>query len=184
MESNKMELQEELEAVYKTLPTMKKSICHQLCQKGKCNFECCTITGCSIKERKNINNYIREKGLKLPFIKVKHGLGYVLPFGDIKAPKCQYLDDNGCMIYEVRPAICRLFGAVKQMPCDFQPLQARHSDYPLEAMIKIGMLPEELKDKLDTEQFEQILDKQKHFRLTGPFQMLILAIRGFLRRHL
>lgn len=187
MVSTKMELREELEAVYKTLPTMRKSKCHQLCQSGRCDFECCTITGCSAKERKNINNYIREKGLKLPFIKTKHGLGYILPFGDKNAPKCQYIGKNGCMVYEVRPAICRLFGAVKQMPCDFQPLQARFGDYPLEAMVKIGMIPEESYNRnLENggiELFERILDSQNHTRL-GGLTTVMLAIRGIFRSYI
>ncbi len=30
---------------------------------------------------------------------------------------CPYLGEGGCLIYEQRPFICRLFGTVPEMPC-------------------------------------------------------------------
>lgn len=30
---------------------------------------------------------------------------------------CPYLSKNGCDIYEERPIMCRLFGAVEDLPC-------------------------------------------------------------------
>ena len=157
-----MGLREELEAVYQSLPTMKKSRCHELCMSGECKFECCTITGCSPKERKNINQFLREKRLNLPFIKDRiHAGGYILPFNNPETPKCAYIGENGCRIYEVRPAICRLFGAVKQMPCSFQPEQAAHQEYPIEAMVKIGMIPESAYENGKLETFDKIMNGEK-----------------------
>lgn len=157
-----MNLHEELEAVYQSLPTMKKSRCHELCMSGKCKFECCTITGCSAKERKNINNFIRENNLQLPFVTAMlMNRGYTLPFNNPEAPKCAYIGENGCRIYEVRPAICRLFGAVKQMPCEFQPEQAAHKEYPVEAMVKIGMIPESAYENGGLETFDKIMNGEK-----------------------
>jgi Fe-S-cluster containining protein len=138
-----MGIREELAEAYEELPKMKKSKCYDLCLKGKCDFECCTITGCSAKERKNINNYIKENGLKLPMVWEKILRGYLLPHGNKENPKCEYIGPEGCLIYEVRPAICRLFGAVKQMPCEFQKRKASHADYPLKTMVKVGMMSEE-----------------------------------------
>ncbi len=43
--------------------------------------------------------------------------------------KCSYLTEKGCGIYEVRPAICRLFGAIKQMSCSYFPEEAK-TDMP------------------------------------------------------
>ncbi len=30
---------------------------------------------------------------------------------------CQYIADGGCGIYEQRPIVCRLFGAIKKLKC-------------------------------------------------------------------
>lgn len=32
---------------------------------------------------------------------------------------CGYLSEGKCSIYEVRPAICRLFGVTEKLPCEF-----------------------------------------------------------------
>lgn len=141
---------------------MKKSRCHQLCLSGECKFECCTITGCSAKERKNINQFLRANNhLRLPFVKDKMHSGYFLPFNNPEEPKCAYIGEKGCKIYEVRPAICRLFGAVKQMPCEFQPEQAVHQEYPVEAMVKIGMIPESAYENGGLETFDKIMNGEK-----------------------
>lgn len=138
-----MSLKSDLLAVYETLPKLKNpQKCAELCKTGKCKFECCTITGCSIREKHLINKHIAKNKLDLPYITFKHGMGYVLPAIDEKMPKCAYLTEKGCAIYEIRPAICRLFGAVKQMPCTHMPDEAKTDEYPLEAMVRIGMLTE------------------------------------------
>jgi len=33
--------------------------------------------------------------------------------------KCPYLQKNKCIIYPVRPIVCRLQGVIKQLPCKY-----------------------------------------------------------------
>ena len=33
--------------------------------------------------------------------------------------KCPYLQNNRCIIYPVRPIVCRLQGVIKQLPCKY-----------------------------------------------------------------
>jgi len=176
------DINNELQTVYETLPKMTGSRCNEFCESGKCLYECCTITGCSAKERKNINKYIRDNRLGLRFIKEQHGPGYVLPYGKISDPKCQYIGQNGCMIYEVRPAICRLFGAVKQMPCSYQKSLAKHAEYPLEAMMNIGMMTKEQYDegikRGGLKLFNQILNKDKEKTM---FKKIAKHVREFIK---
>ena len=39
------------------------------------------------------------------------------PFLNFDSLKCQYVGKNGCEIYEERPIMCRLFGAVEDLRC-------------------------------------------------------------------
>jgi Fe-S-cluster containining protein len=32
---------------------------------------------------------------------------------------CPYLEKGKCTVYEVRPTVCRLWGIVKKMPCEY-----------------------------------------------------------------
>ena len=131
---------------YARLPKMDATRCEKACQSGACKFECCTVSGCSPKEMRLINKYIKKNKLALPLTKNMIGTGYIMPSflpsstdtitnedilnfvkGKTKTPKCAYLGEKGCQIYEVRPAICRLFGAIKQMPCDKFPEEAESS---------------------------------------------------------
>ncbi len=138
---------------YERLPKMLGTSCEEACASKKCNFECCTVSGCSPKEVRLINKYIKKNNLALPLTQNMIGSGYIMPSvqengeliddkaivefvkGTIKAPKCAYLGEKGCRIYEVRPAICRLFGAIKQMPCDKFPEEAE-SDMPASELLK------------------------------------------------
>lgn len=140
---------------YSRFPKMAGNNCEKACASGKCKFECCTVSGCSEKERRLINKYIKRNKLELPLTNEVINKGYIMPSikekggfidntdiddfveGKIKNQICAYLGDKGCKIYEVRPAICRLFGAIKQMPCEHFPEEAK-SDLPArEALINI-----------------------------------------------
>ncbi len=137
---------------YERLPKMQGEDCAGACASGKCKFYCCTVSGCSPKETRLINKYIKKNKLGLPLTTQQIGSGCIMPSvrengeliddesivefvkGSIKPPKCAYLGEKGCRIYEVRPAICRLFGAIKQMPCDKFPEKAE-SDMPAKDLL-------------------------------------------------
>jgi len=134
---------------YERLPKMDATKCEQACRSGKCDFKCCTVSGCSDKEARFINKFIKKNKLDLPKTEMYIGDGYFIPsikdgklmsLEDIvrfstdkkewkNSPKCAYLGEKGCLIYEARPAICRLFGSIKQMPCELFPEEAK-SDLP------------------------------------------------------
>lgn len=126
------ELRKQVNEIYKEIPECKNN-CQKLCLSGKCKFECCTVTGCAPIEAVLINTYIKKERLSLPLIKDKVLWGYLLPnSGNIKQVemsdiledkfadfRCSYLSDKGCLIYEQRPIICRLFGLVETMICPY-----------------------------------------------------------------
>jgi len=147
------QLKQKMLKKYERLPKMDATRCEKACLSGACKFECCTVSGCSPKEMRLINKYIKKNRLSLPLTQNMIGTGYIMPSvrengeiiddkgivefvkGTIKAPKCAYLGEKGCRIYEVRPAICRLFGAIKQMPCDKFPEEAE-SNMPASELLK------------------------------------------------
>lgn len=68
--------------------------------------ECCGIIPASIPEVNAIRNYIAVNGIS----PVKRDDKTICPFRDNK--------DKKCLIYPVRPIICRLFGVAKgEMQC-------------------------------------------------------------------
>jgi len=90
-----------LKEIYAEIPRM-------LCLTN-CSY-CCGPVKIGRRERININRYCREHGL--PTSKV---------FGnpdewekDGKKGGCVYLRVGKCVIYPVRPVLCRIFGAVEQ----------------------------------------------------------------------
>lgn len=121
---------------------------------GKCNgqcTECCTVSFCSNRERHLINKFIKHNNLDIPYIgEMSMGWGYVLPntkdairfSKETPDVKCSYLVENKCAIYEVRPAICRMHGACKQMPCSYFPEEAK-GDMPFEKLVDLGFLTRE-----------------------------------------
>jgi len=73
---------------------------------------CCGPHYVSEEEQKEIETYLAEMGMKKrPYLSMYD--------------KCPYLElVNGvytCLIYPVRPLICRLMGEVKSMPCFNSP---------------------------------------------------------------
>ena len=85
-----------IEQVYQQVPNVK-------C-KGKCQ-EACGLIACSSAEAENMAN----NGIIPPQTKNHPTLGELT---------CTHLTNDGkCAIYEHRPLICRLYGAVKKMKC-------------------------------------------------------------------
>ena len=76
----------------------------------RCNTcgECCGPVACSEWEWARIVGYIRSHG--------------VLPIVHALEMACMLLGDDGlCMIYPVRPTLCRMHGHVAKMPCPYNP---------------------------------------------------------------
>lgn len=143
-------LNDEMQTLYAKLPKADPAKCEAARRTGRCyNCECCTVTGCSPRERHNINRYLKEKNLGLPFVAMQFGAGYILPntcglkqfdfqHYDVR---CEYLRDGRCAIYEVRPAICRLFGACEELACSYFPEEAKTSVMQKE-LETLGLFPE------------------------------------------
>jgi len=67
--------------------------------------ECCYFVMASTEEIKNIKKYIKSHNIN----PIKHN----------EIGKCIFRDEDKkqCLIYQVRPMVCRLFGVVKGMQC-------------------------------------------------------------------
>ncbi|PIY95821.1 MAG: hypothetical protein COY66_05810 [Candidatus Kerfeldbacteria bacterium CG_4_10_14_0_8_um_filter_42_10] len=144
-------MKKRLKKIYSSLPAMTEGKCAGACDSEKCNFDCCTVSGCSGRERRAINWYIIRKHLKLPLMGRKQRMpdgSYFLPndydplkyYGQDETIRCAYITGRGCAIYPVRPAICRLFGTCKEMVCSHFPEEAKRN-FPVERLVDIGLLP-------------------------------------------
>lgn len=67
--------------------------------------ECCGIIPATIPEVNTIRNYIAVNGI----MPIKQKSPSICPFRDNKAKKC--------LIYPVRPTVCRLMGVTEGMRC-------------------------------------------------------------------
>jgi hypothetical protein len=94
-----------LEDLYAKIPGFK---CKETC------IDCCGEVPCCDSEWVNILKYIETKGI-VPF---PPGEGKICPFAH---------PVDGCMVYPVRPLICRLFGSCEESgmkcPHGFKPDQ-------------------------------------------------------------
>lgn len=89
---NQMTARQKLKHLYRRLPRVQ-------CQ-GKCQ-EACGPIACSTAEAEIMR---RHSGRPLSF--------------DARTGRCNYLNDGGrCSVYEVRPLVCRIFGASEKLPC-------------------------------------------------------------------
>lgn len=112
MVPNPRRVDERLQALYDRVPAIH-------C-KGRCHTACCFVEA-SIRERERMR---RASGRELGTIDVYESpvnptrldpLGYPLA-----RYRCTMLTDDGrCGVYEHRPMICRLFGAVEGMECEY-----------------------------------------------------------------
>ena len=89
-----------LERIYRAVP--------QVACKGLCSEACGPIDMSDAERRR-----LAERGVVIP------------PVGEVlekiisgRPPVCPALVDNRCSVYEDRPLICRLWGAVESMPCE------------------------------------------------------------------
>jgi uncharacterized protein len=80
-------------------PTDRISLPIMHCDAG-CG-ECCGVVSCADFEYQRLTAYVKKHGLT----PIKQGL------------TCPWFQNGTCVVYEVRPLVCRLFGHVKRMTC-------------------------------------------------------------------
>jgi Fe-S-cluster containining protein len=88
-------MSDSLDRIYRSIPTVA---CKGLCT------EACGPLNMSEVERQRI----ADRGVDIPTPDVLIGSGSLT---------CPALVDGRCSVYEVRPLICRLWGAVESLPC-------------------------------------------------------------------
>ena len=106
---------EELQEIYNKLPRLE-------CQK-KCQESCGPIEVDQI-EKEQIIGWLKKQGLEFKEFASISQTEVILALlkDDYKSSclTCPYLTKEGmCSIYDVRPLICRLWGIVEGMPCNF-----------------------------------------------------------------
>ncbi|WP_433426222.1 hypothetical protein ACQP1V_43025 (plasmid) [Microtetraspora malaysiensis] len=77
--------------------------------KGLCADSCGPI-GMNPREQQRI----RERGVRIPHY--QDALAQLVETGDYT---CPVLKDGQCGVYDVRPMLCRLWGAIESMPCTY-----------------------------------------------------------------
>lgn len=90
-----------IEAIYARVPTID---CRGLCTNS------CTVVPMSVHEGRRL----RKNGTPLPSAEE----GLVGLARDFEHYRCPALVDGRCTVYELRPLICRLYGAVEDMRCE------------------------------------------------------------------
>lgn len=109
-----------LDALYAQLPAVEcKGLCH----------DACTAIDASELERERL----RERGVELPATSATHRYQEILATGVV--PRCPALGPlNTCRVYDVRPFVCRAFGAVYDPtlvnPAHTQPMMCDHGCIP------------------------------------------------------
>lgn len=126
---------EELRAVWAQIPDAN-------C-KGLCTSACGPVDG-NLEERR----LLKERGIRL---RTHYAVRADILVGkDIEM--CPALVLGSCTVYDVRPTVCRLWGAGPAMPCPWgctpdDPLPVRRStEIMLEAMHYHGTIPKDFPD--------------------------------------
>lgn len=98
-----------LESLYAKVPPFP---CKEHCS------ECCGPIRWSDVEDTNIRNYLGERGMEYRSVRIAPGdILKAVTSGDYSGVTCPYVENDRCLIYPVRPLICRLQGVVEKMPC-------------------------------------------------------------------
>lgn len=81
---------------------------------AECKGQCCTFPGFTNKEYKKVRD---KYGLPAGTQSRRFGDKRMLYVGD---GNCPYLQKTGaCGIYEDRPKVCRLYGEIPELPCQY-----------------------------------------------------------------
>ena len=79
--------------------------------------ECCGVPGIYKYEMKRINRFIKKNNLKINF-EMEWKLNKLLFISLNEKRNCSALSENKkCLIYPVRPAMCRLYGVIEDLKC-------------------------------------------------------------------
>ena len=94
-------IKKNLEKIYKKIPNFDCKHCH----------ECCGPIVWFKSEEFLIKEYLQKNKLeRITWTKKEF---------ENNNMKCPYLKDNRCVIYPVRPIVCRLQGNISELPCKF-----------------------------------------------------------------
>ena len=99
---------EQLNGIYAKVP---EAVC------ARCG-RCCGPIGFTVLEEKNIEKYLEDEGIDVSACVVGRTKDQVFAF--TTDHKCPFLKDNECIIYPVRPIVCRIFGVIRggrELPC-------------------------------------------------------------------
>jgi len=99
-----------LHDLYAEIPAFKCKGCH----------DCCGPIIFGRIEGKLIRSYCRQNNIPIPVSRIRWQNETTEEFYPLKLD-CPFLKDDGCLIYPVRPYICRLQGHVKKLPCKNNP---------------------------------------------------------------
>ena len=94
---------EQLFTLYSRIPSIPCTQCHQ----------CCGPILWFYPEELCIQEYLQQRNIQYLQWTTKE-------FHDHDM-KCPYLQQNHCVIYPIRPLICRLQGVISALPCPYQP---------------------------------------------------------------
>ncbi len=98
-----------LETLYAKVPSFT---CKDHCS------ECCGPIQWSDVEDTNIRSYLKEHGMEYKSKRFSsHDIFKAILSGDYSGVTCPYVENDRCMIYPVRPLICRLQGLAEKLPC-------------------------------------------------------------------
>ena len=106
-----------LQEIYEKIPDIK---CRDNCG------ECCGLISMSRYEEKRIRKYLEEYNLSIRFSNDPPNITYVNAYINamMGVNKCHFLDDHKkCLIYPVRPIVCRLFGVSEHMKCPYVKME-------------------------------------------------------------
>jgi len=92
-------IEESLIKIYCEIPNFECKNCHK----------CCNNIIWFEPENYLIRNYLKDHNIN--FLKL-----YTKKY-KINSKKCMFLTKKGCIIYPVRPIVCRLQGLIKDLPC-------------------------------------------------------------------
>lgn len=78
---------------------------------------------------------------------IKARVGTIPPIGaDLKCPLLQ--SDGKCSVYDIRPLVCRLWGAIPEMPCPFGCEPTLTSDEGSELVVQINGISQVSKESV------------------------------------
>ena len=135
---------DELNKIYSKVPDAECDRCG----------DCCGPVGFTVLEEKNIEKYLEENGIDVFSCVVGRTKGSVYVFNT--NTRCPFLKDNECIIYPVRPIVCRLFGVIRgrerELPCKKIRCERKLSPQYAGKLIKqVSRLNEKFIKELDEE---------------------------------